>query len=209
MMLSLLGAFKHRSVIILKADLFSLPQTLHFRLPCSECSKKPVQPNVLGAVVAVKVCVVNVVIIVPGAWEDKSPVSKPSSKATVHHEGNKDDWVDAEGDGEEASREEDGVLDRVEARAREGGRVVALVVELVDVLVKEATRIRSWQPVDPPGVEKTMAEVVMGLPQVGHEKYPHQMGEGSLSKRSSNRDLMICSSPAVRRLKQGGTNHPD
>ena len=72
-------------------------------------------------------------------WEDKSPVSKPSSKATVHHEGNKDDWVDAEGDGEEAGREEDGVLDRVEARAREGGRVVALVVELVDVLVKEST----------------------------------------------------------------------
>ena len=66
-------------------------------------------------------------------------MSKPSSKATVHHEGNKDDWVDAEGDGEESSREEDGVLDRVEARAREGGRVVALVVELVDVLVKEAT----------------------------------------------------------------------
>merc|ERR1712083_960104 len=162
-MLSLLGAFKHRSVIIPKADLFSPPQTLHFRLPCSKCSKKPVQPDVLGAVVAVKVCVVNVVIIVPGAWEDKSPVSKPSSKATVHHEGNKDDWVDAEGGGEEAGREEDGVLDRVEARAREGGRVVALVVELVDVLVKEATRIRSWQPVDPPGVEKTMAEVVMPM----------------------------------------------
>ena len=35
------------------------------------------------------------------------------------------------------------------------------------------------------------------------------MGEGSLIKRSSNGDLMICSRPAVRRLKQGGANHPD
>ena len=49
------------------------------------------------------------------------------------------DRVDPEGHGEEAGREEDGVLDGVEAGAGEGGRVVALVVELVDVLVKEST----------------------------------------------------------------------
>ena len=66
-------------------------------------------------------------------------MSKPSSKATVDHEGDEDDWVDPEGHGEEAGREEDGVLDGVEAGAGEGRRVVALVVELVDVLVKEAT----------------------------------------------------------------------
>ena len=45
--------------------------------------------------------------------------------------------VNPEGHGEEASGEEDGVLDGVEACAREGCRVVALVVQLVDVLVQE------------------------------------------------------------------------
>ena len=65
-------------------------------------------------------------------------MSKPSSEATVDHEGDEDDRVDPEGHGEEAGREEDGVLDGVEAGAGEGGRVVALVVELVDVLVKES-----------------------------------------------------------------------
>ena len=66
-------------------------------------------------------------------------MSKPSGEPTVNHEGDEDDRVDCEGHGEEAGGQEDGVLDRVEAGAREGGRVVALVVELVDVLVKEAT----------------------------------------------------------------------
>ena len=47
--------------------------------------------------------------------------------------------VNPEGHGEEASGEEDGVLDGVEACAREGCRVVALVVQLVDVLVQEST----------------------------------------------------------------------
>ena len=72
-------------------------------------------------------------------WEDKATMSKPSSEATVDHEGDEDDRVDPEGHGEEAGGEEDGVLDGVEAGAGEGGRVVALVVELVDVLVKEST----------------------------------------------------------------------
>ena len=62
---------------------------------------------------------------------------KPSSKAAVHHEGDEDDRVDPEGHSEEAGREEDGVLNGVETGAREGGRVVALMVELVYVLVKE------------------------------------------------------------------------
>ena len=64
-------------------------------------------------------------------------MSKPSSKSTVDHEGNEDDRVDPKGHGEEAGGEEDGVLDGVEACAREGCRVVALVVQLVDVLVQE------------------------------------------------------------------------
>ena len=47
--------------------------------------------------------------------------------------------VNPEGHGKEASGEEDGVLDGVEACSREGCRVVALVVQLVDVLVQEST----------------------------------------------------------------------
>jgi len=128
----------------------------------------------------------NVVVIVACAWEDKAAMSKPSSKAAVDHEGNKNDRVDPEGHGEEAGGEEDGVLDGVEARAREGSRVVALVVELVDVLVKESARIRSWQPADPPWVKKAMSKVVMGFPQVGHEQYPNQMGERSFSQGCSS-----------------------
>ena len=64
-------------------------------------------------------------------------MSKPSGEPTVNHKGDEDYRVDSEGRGEEASGQEDGVLDRVEAGAREGGRVVALVVQLVDVLVQE------------------------------------------------------------------------
>ena len=73
------------------------------------------------------------------AWEDEAAMSEPCSKAAVDHEGNEDDRVNPERHGEEAGGEEDGVLDGVEARAGEGGRVVALVVELVDVLVEEST----------------------------------------------------------------------
>ena len=64
-------------------------------------------------------------------------MSKPSGEPTVNHEGDEDNRVDCEGHGEEARGQKDGVLDRVEAGAREGGRVVALVVQLVDVLVQE------------------------------------------------------------------------
>jgi len=141
--------------------------------------------------------VVNVVVIVAGAWEDKATMSKPSSKATVNHEGDEDDGVDPKWHGEEASREEDGVLNGVEAGAGEGRCVVALVVQLVDVLVQESTRIRSRQPVDPPWVEKPMSKVVMGFPQVRHEQYPNQMGEGSFRKGSSSWDLMIGNPPTV------------
>ena len=64
-------------------------------------------------------------------------MSKPSGEPAVNHEGDEDDRVDSKRHGEEAGGQEDGVLDRVEAGAREGGRVVALVVQLVDVLVQE------------------------------------------------------------------------
>ena len=72
-------------------------------------------------------------------WENKATMSKPCSKAAVDHERNEDDRVNPERHGEESGGEEDGVLDGVEARAGEGCRVVALVVELVDVLVEEST----------------------------------------------------------------------
>ena len=64
-------------------------------------------------------------------------MSKPSGEPTVNHKGDKDDRVDSKGHGEEAGGQEYGVLDWVEAGAGEGGRVVALVVQLVDVLVQE------------------------------------------------------------------------
>ena len=50
--------------------------------------------------------------------------------------------MDPEWNSQEASREEDHVLHRVEARAGESRGVVALVVELVDVLVQEAALVR-------------------------------------------------------------------
>ena len=118
-------------------------------------------------------------------------MSKPSGKPTVNHEGDEDNRVDCEGHGKEAGGQEDGVLDRVEAGAREGGRVVALVVQLVDVLVQEpalhlemlfnlknnknmnSNRIWSRKPVEPPGMKKAMANVIVGLSQVGHEQDPH------------------------------------
>ena len=64
-------------------------------------------------------------------------MSKPSGEPTVNHKGDEDNRVNSKGHGKEAGGQEDGVLDRVEAGAREGGRVVALVVQLVDVLVQE------------------------------------------------------------------------
>ena len=50
--------------------------------------------------------------------------------------------MDPERNSQETSREEDHVLHGVEARAGEGRGVVALVVELVDVLVQEAALVR-------------------------------------------------------------------
>ena len=118
-------------------------------------------------------------------------MSKPSGEPTVNHKGDEDYRVDSEGRGKEASGQEDGVLDRVEAGAREGGRVVALVVQLVDVLVQEPAlhlemlynlennkdmnsyRIWSRKPVEPPGMKKAVANVIVGLSQVGHEQDPH------------------------------------
>ena len=108
-------------------------------------------------------------------------MSKPSGEPTVNHKGDEDHRVDSEGRGKEASGQEDGVLDRVEAGAREGGRVVALVVQLVDVLVQEPAlhlemlynlennkdmnsyRIWSRKPVEPPGMKKAVANVIVGL----------------------------------------------
>ena len=118
-------------------------------------------------------------------------MSKPSGEPTVNHKGDEDHRVDSEGHGKEASGQEDGVLDRVEAGAREGGRVVALVVQLVDVLVQEPAlhlemlynlendkdmnsyRIWSRKPVEPPGMKKAVANVIVRLSQVGHEQDPH------------------------------------
>ena len=77
-------------------------------------------------------------------------MSKPSGEPTVNHKGDEDDRVDSEGHSEEASGQEYGVLDWVEAGAREGGRVVALVVQLVDVPVEVAADV--GQPGDAPGV---------------------------------------------------------
>lgn len=111
----------------------------------------------------IKVGVVDVVVVVSRAWEDEAPMSKPSGEPTVNHEGDEDDRVDTEGHSEEASGQEDDVLDRVEAGAREGGRVVALVVQLVDVLVQEPARIWSRKPVEPPGMKKAMSNVIVGL----------------------------------------------
>ena len=108
-------------------------------------------------------------------------MSKPSGEPTVNHKGDEDYRVDSEGHGEEAGGQEDGVLDWVEAGAREGGRVVALVVQLVDVLVQEPAlhlemlynlennkdmnsyRIWSRKPVEPPGMKKAVANVIVGL----------------------------------------------
>jgi len=154
---------KHRRIVVLQTDTLAFPQTFHIRLPCSKCAKKPVQPYVLGAVVAIKVGVVDVMVVVSRAWEDEAPMSKPSGEPTVNHKGDEDYRVDSEGHGEKASGQEDGVLDRVEAGAREGGRVVALVVQLVDVLVQEPARIWSRKPVEPPGMKKAVANVIVGL----------------------------------------------
>ena len=70
-------------------------------------------------------------------------MTEPRCKATVYHEGQGDGGMDPEGDSKEASREKYGILDGVETCARESGGVVAPVVQLVDVLVQEATLGRS------------------------------------------------------------------
>jgi len=147
------------------------------------------------------------VVVVSCAWEDKTPVSKPSGEPTVNHKGDEDDRVDCEGHGEEAGGQEDGVLDRVEAGAREGGRVVALVVQLVDVLVQEPARIWSRKPVESPGMKKAVANVIVGLSQVGHEQDPHQMSDGTFSKGGSGLYLAIGDSPTVGNLENSGTDH--
>ena len=86
-----------------------------------------------GAVVAVEMPVVEDVEVAPTAGPVEPVVTQPGPEAAVHDDGEAVDRVEAQQDGDEGG----GVVERrlhwVHAGPREGGRVVRLVVEVVNL----------------------------------------------------------------------------
>jgi len=142
--------FKYVRIIVFKANFLLVPYPPDIFLPSSKGPKDPVQPNILRAIVTIKGKMVNVVIIVTGAGEDESTMSKPSSKATVDHESQRNNRMNTKWNGKEVGGEKDGVFYWMKAGTRECGGVVALMVKLVDVFIKKPSNIRNGKPRDPP-----------------------------------------------------------
>ena len=86
-----------------------------------------------GAVVAVKVPVVKDVEITPTAGPVEPVVTQPGPEAAVHDDSEAVDRVEAEHHGDQGGGVVEAGLHRVHAGAREGCRVVGLVVKVVNL----------------------------------------------------------------------------
>ena len=52
------------------------------------------------------------------------------------------------------------------------------------MFIEESSNIWNWKPSDPPRMQQAVADVVMRLTDMCHEKDPYQMFDGSFSKPS-------------------------
>ena len=86
-----------------------------------------------GAVVTVEVSVVELMEVAATAGPVEPVVTEPGPEAAVHHHGEAVDGVEAEEDGDEGGGVVERGLDRVHAGPGEGGGVVGLVMEIVNL----------------------------------------------------------------------------
>ena len=114
---------------------------LYLLLAVDECSKEPVYREVTGAVVTVEMPVVKDVEVAATAGPVEPVMTQPGPEAAVHDDGEAVDGVEAEHDGDEGGGVVEAGLHRVHAGAGEGGGVVGLVVEIVDLAVENFPQV--------------------------------------------------------------------
>ena len=105
------------------------------------CSKEPVYREVTGAVVTVKMPVVKDVEVAPAARPVEAVMTEPGPEAAVQDDGDGVDRVEAQHDGDQRGGVVEAGLHRVHAGAGEGGGVVGLVVEIVDLAVENFPQV--------------------------------------------------------------------
>ena len=106
---------------------------MYLLLGVDVCSKEPVYREVTGAVVTVEMPVVKDVEVAPTARPVEPVMTQPGPEAAVHDDGEAVDGVEAEDDRDEGGGVVERGLHRVHAGAREGCRVVGLVVKVVNL----------------------------------------------------------------------------
>ncbi len=94
-----------------------------------ERPKAYVHRNVPAAVIALEMCVMQLVEEVPFTREGEAVVSEPRADGAVEHAREHNDWVASGKNGDQASRVVHKTLKGVHTRAAEGGGVVGFVVQ--------------------------------------------------------------------------------
>ena len=126
---------------------------------------------------------------------------QPGPHGAVHDDGQSVDRVEAETDGDEGSRVVEGGLHWVHVGPGEGGGVVGLVVEAVDLTVEELTKV--WHRGRPPGVHGTVHQVEVRDPVVGQQEGHHQVEDRSLGQGGGEGELACSPAVAEEDLNQG------
>ena len=118
---------------------------------------------------------------------------QPGPHGAVHDDGQSVDRVEAETDRYEGGGVVEGGLHRVHVGPREGGGVVGLVVEAVNLAVEELTEVRHRGR--PPGVHGAVHEVEVRDPVVGQQERHHQVEDRGLGQGGGEAQPASC--PAV------------
>jgi len=99
--------WENLGIAIFKTEFLFLPNEFHILFPSSKSAKQPIESDIyrssLGsnfsfqpsiqklsnstlAIVAVEMCMMNIVIIVASSWKDKTTMTKPSSETTINYQ---------------------------------------------------------------------------------------------------------------------------
>jgi len=148
----------------------SLPQILTVETSGREGPKKPVKGHVRGAVIGIKVHMMDHMVPVARAWPDEARMTNPSLQSAVVDHGQGNDWMDAKGDRTETGGVVDCRLNWMHTCPRKGCDIVTFVVQRMNVAVKEFANIR--KPGYPPGVHQPVDGVEVSLLDVAVEQDP-------------------------------------
>ena len=139
------------------------------------------------AVVALKVRVVQLVEVVAGSWPLEAIVTEPRTDSTVDHAAKEDGRVRAEGHRDQCGAKVHERFHWMHVGTREGGWVVRLVVQRMDMFVEESPNIR-----DPtlvvlfkPRVHATVDRPKVWDAPVRHCHGPHNIVEENAGRRGN------------------------